>query len=275
MSKKPALKLKLVSIAKNTSAIRIFSMKDSKYLSSMALSPASRTNKTGWVKLHFKWIVWWLFWTALMLLGLVLSQWQWARAAEKTQIEQAWLSAPVIVQPQFEPLPWSNLSLTGEFLTSETLWLDNRIYQGQLGVAVLTPLMTDQNQWWLIQRGFIPTSVDRRIDPVVETPSGQVTLTGRWQTELGRQLVLGTNREGMRLQSIDLSAWQHLGDRVFEGVVHQTDGDGLLQPWWTPNQMPPERHQAYAVQWLMLSGLCIVVAVLGFRVMTKEARRES
>ncbi|EXJ11868.1 MULTISPECIES: SURF1 family protein [Nitrincola] len=250
-------------------------MKDSKYLSSMALSPVSRTNKTGWVKLHFKWIVWWVFWTALMLLGLALSQWQWTRAAEKTQIQQAWLLAPVIEQPQFEPPAWSNLSLTGEFLTSETLWLDNRIYQGQLGVAVLTPLMTGQNQWWLIQRGFIPTSVDRRIDPVVETPSGQVTLTGRWQTELGRQLVLGTNREGMRLQSIDLSAWQHLGDRVFEGVVHQTDGDGLLQPWWTPNQMPPERHQAYAVQWLMLSGLCIVVAVLGFRVMTKEARRES
>ncbi|WP_161667747.1 SURF1 family protein [Nitrincola lacisaponensis] len=208
---------------------------------------------------------WWSLWISLILLGLVLAHWQWQRADEKTQLLAQQAAAEHLTNPTDLPENLSRLTLTGQYLADQTLWLDNRIYQGQVGVAVLTPLQTDTGHWWLIQRGFIPTAVDRRIEPVVETPAGDVQLSGIWQRLETGYWVLGDNLEGNRLQSLDLSPWSHLPGEVFQGVVHQTEGAGHTVSWWQPSQMPPERHIAYAVQWLSLALMALIVAVAGQR----------
>lgn len=151
-------------------------------------------------------------------------------------------------------------------MPERTLWLDNRILNGKVGVAALTPLQARDGRWWLIQRGFVATSVDRSQLPQISTPTGEVTLTGRWQPlQKSQALVFGDNREGDRLQSISLQPWQDLGKLVFAGVVHQESGAGGLDRWWSPSQMTAERHWGYAVQWLLLAGLALLMAFIGRR----------
>lgn len=217
-------------------------------------------------------LVWWGFWLGLVLLGLVLANWQLQRGLEKQQMAAAMQQASVRVYPSgsaadvLPPQPLSRVQLQGRFLQERTLWLDNRILNGKVGVAALTPLQTRDGRWWLVQRGFVATSVDRSQLPQISTPAGDVTLTGRWQPlQEDQVLVFGVNREGDRLQSISLQPWQDLGEQVFAGVVHQEGGAGGLEPWWSPSQMTAERHWGYAVQWLLLVGLALLMAFIGRR----------
>jgi len=230
----------------------------------------SRPNNTRQVKRLVSLTIWWGFWMTLIVVGVALANWQWQRAEEKTQLLESWAVTAELHNPVVAPDNLANVTLTGHFLAEETLWLDNRILDGQVGVAVLTPFVADTGHWWLIQRGFIPTQVDRRIEPEVSTPSGSaLEVSGRWQ-ETQDNLVFGDNREGNRLQSIDLHPWRHLSQPSFDGVIHQAAGDGYLAGWWKPSQMPPERHIAYAVQWLCLALLALVVAVVGHRVLYRK-----
>lgn len=227
----------------------------------------SRSKNAPQVKRLISLGLWWGLWISLMLVGLALANWQWQRAAEKTELLTQWAATEMLYNPVIEPENLAQVTLTGRFLAEETLWLDNRVLQGQVGVAVLTPFLADSGHWWLIQRGFIPTVVDRRVEPEVDTPEASLEVRGYWQPLQQGNLVFGDNREGNRLQSIALSPWSHLSAPHFQGVVHQNAGDGQLAAWWKPSQMPPERHIAYAVQWLCLALLALVVAVIGHRVL--------
>jgi len=166
-----------------------------------------------------------MLWVSLTLAGLLLANWQWQRAAEKTQLIAQQAATERLHNPQAAPANLAKVTLSGYFLGEQTLWLDNRVLEGQVGVAVLTPF---------------------------------------------GNLVLGDNREGNRLQSIALSPWQALTQPHFQGVLHQNAGEGKLASWWKPSQMPPERHIGYAVQWLLLALLALVMGVVGHRVLYQD-----
>ncbi|WP_417578738.1 SURF1 family protein [Nitrincola sp.] len=245
-------------------------MNHSEALKRRGYKAPSRSKNTRQVKRLISLTLWWGLWMSLMLVGLALANWQWQRAAEKTELLTQWAATEMLYNPVVEPENLAQVTLTGHFLAEETLWLDNRILQGQVGVAVLTPFVSDSGHWWLIQRGFIATVVDRRVEPEVTTPNSSLEVSGYWQQLQQGNLVFGDNREGNRLQSLDLSPWSHLPQPHFQGVVHQSAGDGQLASWWKPSQMPPERHIAYAVQWLCLAVLALVVAVIGHRVLYRK-----
>ncbi len=116
------------------------------------------------------------------------------------------------------------LRLQGEYLAEHTLYLDNRIVNGRLGVAVLTPLRDEHGQLWLIQRGFMETGSSRE-PPVSSTPAGQVQVVGEWQRAHSDGLLYGNNLEGVRLQRLDLAPWASaLGAFRFAGWVHAHEG---------------------------------------------------
>ncbi|WP_323849401.1 SURF1 family protein [Billgrantia pellis] len=215
--------------------------------------------------------MWYLLWSLLVTLGLCLGLWQWERADDKRRYLARLDAAPTLEAPEAPPPPGSHLILQGEYLTDATLFLDNRTHDGQLGVAVLTPLRSEDGRLWLVQRGFLPTGPSRAT-PEVDTPAGEVRLRGRWQAAGDEPPLFGPNREGMRLQRIELSAWDLDGDFAHDGWLHLERGPGQLAPWWTPNVVPPSRHVGYAVQWWGLALAALAVMIIGGRRLASDRR---
>ncbi|WP_348533468.1 SURF1 family protein [Halomonas sp. 25-S5] len=204
-----------------------------------------------------------------MVLGLALGLWQWERAADKRDYLARLAAAPRIEAPSAAPPTGAQLVLQGEYLAEQTLFLDNRIHGGRLGVAPLTPFRDVNGRIWLVQRGFLATGPTRN-DPRVETPGGVVTLEGRWQTAGEAAPLFGPNREGSRLQRIDLAAWELESAFAHPGWLHLEQGPGHLESWWQPSVVPPERHLGYAFQWWGLALAALVIMLVGAR---RQARR--
>ena len=213
--------------------------------------------------------LWWLLWSPLVLLGLGLGLWQWERAGEKRDYLAGLAAAPHLEAPHQRPPDGSHLTLSGEYLVEQTLFLDNRVLNGRHGVAPLTPLRTADGRLWLVQRGFLASGAGRET-PEVETPQGPVTLEGRWQVAGEGAPLFGPNREGQRLQRIQLDAWEL--PFAHDGWLHLEQGPGRLEPWWTPSVMPPSRHLGYAVQWWGLALAALVVMVIGGRRLGRDRR---
>lgn len=223
-------------------------------------------------------ISWWVFWLLLMTVGLLLSQWQWQRADEKREINQARQEAESLYNPVVSPPPYSEITLTGNFRTEHSMWLDNRIHQGKVGVALLTPFIDIHGRWWLIDRGFVDTQ-GRRGDLEIFVPEADfsspgrlLVITGTWQSlQQKKALVLGDLREGNRLQAVDLSYWPQ-AQKAFAGILHlssSSDSRLRLERWWVANPMPAERHIGYSLQWFLLALLCLIFAIAGRRLLLK------
>lgn len=199
-----------------------------------------------------------------MALGLLLGLWQWERAADKREYLDRLAAAPHLDAPRETPPQGARVTLDGEYLVERTLYLDNRTHRGKLGVAVLTPLRGEDGRLWLVERGFLATG-PRRDTPEAITPAGRVNITGRWQAAGESAPLYGPNREGKRLQRIDLTAWQEVGTFAHDGWLHLDGGDGAYPAWWRPSVMPPSRHLGYAVQWWGLALAALAVMVVGGR----------
>ncbi|MCK2183264.1 SURF1 family protein [Halomonas getboli] len=218
--------------------------------------------------------LWILCWSLVVALGLALGLWQWQRAADKRELLARYETAPRLEDPVVAPPDGARLTLHGEYLAAETLFLDNRTHDNRLGVAALTPLRGDDGRLWLVERGFLATG-PRRDTPTVTTPEGAVTLSGRWQVAGDSAPLFGPNREGRRLQRIALSAWPALGGFAHAGWLHLESGPGHLASWWTPSVLPPERHLAYAMQWWGLAIAALMVMTLGGRRLVRDRTSSS
>lgn len=209
-----------------------------------------------------------------MVLGACLGLWQWERADDKRLAIAMRDAAPALLQPTAQPAQGAQVTLRGEYLAEQTLYLDNRIVDGSVGVAVLTPLRDIYGQLWLVQRGFLATG-PRRETPQAATPSGTVELTGEWQEVQAGGPLYGENREGARLQQLSLEPWRaSLGAFSYAGWLHASEGDGVLTPWWEANVMPPSRHMGYAFQWWGLALAALVIMFLGGQRLRRDGAQQ-
>lgn len=208
------------------------------------------------------------------MLGICLGLWQWGRADDKRLSIAVREAAPTLVQPTTKPAQGAQITLRGEYLAEHTLYLDNRIVDGRVGVAALTPLRDSYGQLWLVQRGFLATGPHRQ-PPQTATPDGRVELTGEWQDVQAGGPLYGDNREGVRLQQLSLEPWRaSLGAFSYTGWVHASEGDGVLTPWWEANVMPPSRHMGYAFQWWGLALAALMVMFIGGQRLRRDAAQE-
>lgn len=204
-----------------------------------------------------------------MALGLFLGLWQWERADDKRDYLAQLDAAPTLEAPHEAPPEGTQLTLRGRYLAEQTLFLDNRTHEGRLGVAVLTPLRSEDGRLWLIQRGFHATGPSRDT-PQVETPGGMVRVEGQWQQAHDGTPLFGPNHEGSRLQRIDLSAWELGEEFAHQGWMHLERGPGRLASWWEPSVVPPSRHLGYALQWWGLALAALLTMLIGGRRLVKD-----
>lgn len=225
-------------------------------------------------------------WTLVLAIGFAtvtvrLGNWQGERAQYKID-QQAQLDKALAAPPlQLANLPASantgtdlryrNLSITGAFMADELFYVDNRIVDGKAGYGLLqsfrTDSTTDVSRTVLVDRGWMRASGDRSVLPVVETPSGTVTIVGRINLPPSRNPGTFDNDGGKRLNYVNIA---EIGQRLNRGVepfiLEQTSGPGFSS---IERPLPGanfEKNRGYQLQWYGFAGLSIAIfLILSFR----------
>ncbi len=207
-----------------------------------------------------------------------LGFWQLRRAAAKedwqAQMAQraamAWVDGASLGQAADSAdnrtgLVHRRVSLRGEWLADQTLFLDNRQMNARVGFYVVTPLrLSASPAVILVQRGWVPRNFAERSQlPEVTTPRGEVSITGRIALAPSKLYELGGSEEGPIRQNLDLAALRAAtGWPLLEVTVMQTGAasEGLLREWPQPAS-GVEKHYGYAFQWFGLSALITLLYV--------------
>jgi len=228
---------------------------------------------------------------ALVVLGIVLGNWQTRRAEEKlgiaARLAERSAAAPVVlgggggVRPHVRvdgvhptDIEYRRVRLTGTWVSNWPLFLDNRPLNGRAGFVLAMPFkIAGSNQHVLVLRGWLPRdATDYARLPEFKTPTGTVTIEGVATLSAGHVMQLGSAGElkpGMRVQNLDLAAVAKAGALTLEPFfVEQTgagQGEGLVRDWPAPS-LGIDKHRGYAFQWYALAAMAALFFVMtGFR----------
>jgi surfeit locus 1 family protein len=220
-----------------------------------------------------------------LLLAVVaanLMLWQLDRAEEKKAMlalraERAAIAALGVDhrwQAEQSPAQWDQqrVVLAGQWLIDKTIFLDNRAWEGQSGVHVLTPLrLIDQSLVW-VNRGWLAKPPGITVIPPIPKASDPAELQGVALAAVMRRIELSSDpkdlRQGLLWQNFD---WQaaglHLAGNVWPVIVWQTtdNGDGLRRSIPEVTDDVP-KHLGYALQWFLL---CLVALFFAWRLWKK------
>ncbi len=206
-----------------------------------------------------------------------LGWWQLDRASQKNAIQAAQdsqgrlpplQSADLERNPQAAAAQWHRkATVEGRWLTELTVYLDNRPMAGRTGFFVVTPLLLDDGQSVLVQRGWLPRdAADRtRIAPHRTDPD-RVRIEGRIAPTPSRLYELGSAASGPIRQNLDVLDFARETRRaLLPMVIVQNDSglapaDGLSRQWPQPASTV-HKHYGYAFQWFGLCGLAVTLYV--------------
>ena len=222
----------------------------------------------------------------LLPLLLGLSYWQWQRAHEKQSmldaftISQTQTAISLVETPLNQINPYQAITVTGIFVQTPLLLLDNQIHEGRAGFDLLGFFkIQDTEKEVLINLGWIPRNTERQNLPVLPPlPSGKMTLKGQAYFPSDRALVLGVNIERMPdhkilLQKIDFEQINTILAETTTArpvptvlpIVILAAPDlsyPLVRDWQPPTTISPATHYGYAVQWLLLAcTLCLLYLI--------------
>lgn len=227
---------------------------------------------------------------ALLLAGLTarLGFWQLDRAGQKRLLHQAHVAQralPTLTEAELARSPSQAfdqrhrlVQMQGQWLGAHTIYLDNRLMNGQTGFYAVTPLRLADDSVVLVQRGWVPRDrVDRTRIVLPPLPAGRVQVLGRVAPALGRLYEFDAASSGTIRQNLDIATFARESGLPLRPVaVVQEDGDqlpqdGLLRQWPVPSA-DLQKHHGYAFQWFALSALTITLYVW-FQVIRPRRRR--
>ncbi len=212
---------------------------------------------------------------------LWLMTWQIDRADDKRARMAEVAAAPTVGLSDVNadtPTP-TRISGAGRFDDGRQVLLDNRVFNRQPGVHVLTPWILDDGRIVLVDRGWAawPDRSAPRPDPAPP------------QTERIDGLLVAPPEVGLRLGEtapLDPDDWPNLLTYHDDGPLRAAFGDALLPQvvqldpahpghltgtHWPVVTFGPERHIGYAVQW----GLMAAVVAAIWIGLTLRARRRT
>lgn len=209
---------------------------------------------------------------AVLVLTLAAAHWQTQRAEFKEALAlrfDAREHAPLLDlgSARADPalLEFARVRVSGEFIAARSVLLDNRVYRGQAGYHMLTPLRIGNGTMHvLVNRGWVPAGASRATPPQISAPPGVQTVEGiavvppRRVFELAADATDGPVRQNLRLERLE----QELGMTLQPLVIQQTApaADGLVQDWPRPD-FGIDKHRMYALQWYSFAALALVLYV--------------
>jgi len=183
---------------------------------------------------------------------------------------QAGYSATAVVLPEresaIEPLMWRRVKVTGHFLHAQELHLAARSLRGNVGTHVLTPLVRDNGQTVLVNRGWVPSQLKDASRRAAGQIAGTVTLEGIVTPGSRKGWFTPDNdpSRGLWLWA-DLAAMAQTLGRPLQPLV--LDADDAPNPGGFPigGQTRidlPNDHLQYALTWYALAAALLVIFVL-------------
>ena len=215
----------------------------------------------------------------VMVVGIMLGNWQTRRAAEKIAIEHSIKergaqSAVDLNQPfSSTDIEYRRVSAEGEFMADWPVYLDNRPYQGKAGFTLMMPLrLTKSDSVVLVARGWFPRNAAERTRlPAIPVPSGPVRIEGVAHHSAGHVLQLGQAaaiEPGAIVQNLEPAEFARVSKLPLQNfIIEQTSdtGDTLVRDW-PQASAGVDKHRGYAFQWYALAATALVFfLVTGFR----------
>jgi surfeit locus 1 family protein len=214
---------------------------------------------------------------SLAIIFAALGNWQLDRKAEKQdlikrfdQAEEMSLQQATSTNPDF-----ARVRVFGHYETNWQLLIDNSIWQGQPGVHVLNLFYPKQGMPVLVDRGWLAMNPDRRSLPEVQTPAGEIVISGLLSrlpeggVRLGNEDVIEELEGSILLTYLDIenvakAAELAIAPRILK--LDASDPSGFQDRDWQPAVIMPAQHQAYALQWFALSvAAVILIFTMGMR----------
>jgi surfeit locus 1 family protein len=218
-----------------------------------------------------------LFTAFFLPLLLALGAWQVDRAGAKQDLYDDFAAGgeSVVLEGQSRGLDelrrYAPVRATGAYLPDRQLLLDNMVEGGTAGYRVLTPLLLEEGQAVLVDRGWVPRDFSNTalpaidVDPAPRTVSGQLDHLPRPGIVLTTELPPGWPKVVQFPDLDELSSV--LGLRLVPGLLllDPAEPDGYRRDW-RPSDFGPERHIGYAFQWFALAvTLVVLYLVWSFR----------
>jgi len=174
------------------------------------------------------------------------------------------VSSQTVLQQQITNLNGRKVKLQGSIVKNTVWLLDNKTYQGRVGYSVITPLILNGSQiqilvnWGWVQAGKYRTELPNIILPDEISLTGVVRTTDFEQFSLQQEQL--SDGWPKRIQSVS-SVLNSLDASLILPIVVYADTHETIQypQTYKPVVMPPEKHQAYALQWFLLALACLVV----------------
>jgi len=211
----------------------------------------------------------------LFPLLITLGFWQLDRADEKQRIVEQHRTnqqaPPAAVQDlaAADNLQYRSAWLQGQLDGDRRLILDNRVRNGRPGYEILEALTVEGlGKKILVNRGWVPASLDRSKLPDVESLVGTAPLRGSlYQTLGGYRLDDGIGRATewpTRVGWVSAARAEELYGEAFFPYQLRLDQDspGALQTGWAAVSVQPAKHTGYAVQWFVMALVLLLMTLI-------------
>jgi surfeit locus 1 family protein len=222
--------------------------------------------------------------TAILMICLIsLGNWQLQRSAYKKDLAASFAAAGGTIEQLVEGREYAEhtqLQVSGEYLVSNQILIDNMVLNGLAGYFVITPLQISPGKpVLLVNRGWIEHPQDPNTLPALDIADAVTTISGRVGhlpqpgMRLAGETVALTGdwpRIAVFPQQQDLARALQLEVIPFVLLLDAGAKDGLAREW-APAEFGPERHLAYAVQWFALAlTLGVIFIVMNLKTVTEK-----
>jgi surfeit locus 1 family protein len=224
----------------------------------------------------------------LLLLGVLfasLGSWQLRRAdtsrAARAQFDDGSGALLATLPRELDAATrFRRVEVRGEYVGRPQFLLDNMLHDGAAGYHVLTALrVAGRREHVLVNRGWVAAGGDRRVLPDIAVDGATRTVSGRLERLPRPGLRLGASSEGGDRDDVVVLQYptaaelaQRLGAAVYdyELLLDAGASDGYVREWQPPG-VAPERHIAYAGQWLALAiGAAAAALVMTYRTVRRR-----
>lgn len=231
-----------------------------------------------------KWIALTLVVILLVVLMLNLSAWQFRRLDEKKSFNRTVTSRIEMPVAQFADVlgpdtrssgvEWRRVHMSGTYISDKAVRVVNRSQDGTAGLDTVVPFRLADGRIVLVNRGFVPLSID-----VPTAPTREISIVGYLRATQSRGSFGAVDQSGSEVrdfQRVDIPKIATAVEMSLLPMYVQRISETPPSPsqWPAAVTFPPldeGPHLSYAFQWIFFS-LC---AIAGWLVVTRRETRRS